>query len=105
VTKNTNDNWVVPDIGFRYFKLDDSNMKDIYYSANEYSQDMIASLESNIKEDRSDLDLLYGFWLDWGLQCSLIHETEKLGNAKTNIVDFAFYYFKLVNWNLKTIIY
>lgn len=88
VTKNTNDNWVVPDIGFRYFKLDDSNMKDIYYSANEYSQDMIASLESNIKEDRSDLDLLYGVMIDWGLPLSLNHETEKIGNATTHIVDY-----------------
>lgn len=37
------------DIGFRVLKLDDTNMKDVYYAADDYSQDMIAGLESNIK--------------------------------------------------------
>ncbi|MFB9974352.1 site-specific DNA-methyltransferase [Allobacillus sp. SKP2-8] len=78
----------VPDIGFRVFKLDSSNMKDIYYAANEYSQDMIASLESNIKEERTDLDLLYGVMIDWGLPLSLVHETEEIGNATVHIVEY-----------------
>ena len=43
------------DGGFRVFKLDDSNMNDVYYSAGEYHQDMLAMLESNIKSDRTDL--------------------------------------------------
>ena len=59
------------DIGFRVLKLDDTNMKDVYYSADEYSQSMLTGLESNIKEDRTDLDLLFGCLLDWGLPLSL----------------------------------
>lgn len=59
------------DIGFRVFKLDDSNMNDIYYSPAEYSQDLIAMLESNVKSDRTDLDLLFGCLLEWGLPLSL----------------------------------
>ena len=47
------------DVGFRVFKLDDTNMTDVYYSADEYSQGMLAMLESNVKADRTDLDLLY----------------------------------------------
>ena len=47
------------DGGFRVFKLDDTNMNDVYYSANEYSQKMLTMLESNVKSDRSDLDLLF----------------------------------------------
>ena len=48
------------DVGFRVLKLDDSNMKEVYYSAGDYSQEMLSKLESNIKSDRSDLDLLFG---------------------------------------------
>ena len=48
------------DIGFRVLKLDDTNMKDVYYAPDDYDQGMIAALESNIKDDRTDLDLLFG---------------------------------------------
>lgn len=66
------------DIGFRVFKLDDTNMKDVYYSPKEYSQDMLAGLESNIKDDRTDLDLLFGCLVDWGLPLSLPYKSEQI---------------------------
>lgn len=66
------------DIGFRVFKLDDSNMNDVYYSANEYKQDMLSLMESNVKEDRTDLDLLFGCLLEWGLPLSLPYTSEKI---------------------------
>ena len=66
------------DIGFRVLKLDDTNMKDVYYAADEYSQDMIAGLESNIKDDRTDLDLLFGCLIDWGLPLSLPYRSEQM---------------------------
>jgi len=66
------------DIGFRVFKLDDSNMKDVYYSPDEYSQDQMAMFESNIKEDRTDLDLFFGCLLDWGLPLSLPYTSEEI---------------------------
>ena len=56
------------DIGFRVLKLDSSNMKDIYYSADEYDQGMLENMQSNTKEDRTDLDLLFGCLVDWGLE-------------------------------------
>lgn len=77
----------VPDIGFRVLKVDSSNMKDVYYAANEYSQSMIANLESNIKEDRNDLDLLYGVLLDWGLPLSLNHKIEEIDGVSVHTVD------------------
>ena len=67
-----------PDVGFRVFKLDDTNMKDVYYSAEEYSQTNLEDLESNIKEDRTDLDLLFGCLLDWGLPLSMPYRSEKI---------------------------
>lgn len=69
------------DIGFRVFKLDDTNMKDVYYSAEEYSQTNLEDLESNIKEDRTDLDLLFGCLLDWGLPLSMPYRSEKIGSC------------------------
>ena len=67
------------DIGFRVLKVDDSNMKDVYYSASEYDQGKLDMFESNIKEDRTDLDLLFGCLLDWGLQLSLPYTSETIG--------------------------
>ena len=64
------------DIGFRVLKLDDSNMKDVYYSADEYNQNILDALESNIKEDRTDLDLLFGCLLEWGIPLSLPYSSE-----------------------------
>ena len=66
------------DVGFRVLKLDDTNMKDVYYTSDEYDQEMLAGLESNIKEDRSDLDLLFGCLLDWGLPLSLPYTSEQI---------------------------
>jgi len=70
-----------PDVGFRVFKLDDTNMKNVYYSAEEYSQTNLEDLESNIKEDRTDLDLLFGCLLDWGLPLSMPYRSEKIDNC------------------------
>ena len=66
------------DIGFRVLKLDDTNMKDVYYAPEDYDQGMLAGLESNIKDDRSDLDLLFGCLIEWGLPLSLPYKSEKI---------------------------
>ena len=66
------------DNGFRVFKVDDSNMKDVYYSADEYNQEMLAMLESNIKDDRTDLDLLFGCLLEWGLPLTMPYSSETI---------------------------
>lgn len=54
-------------------------MKDVYYSPAEYSQQNLDLFESNIKEDRNDLDLLFGCLLDWGLPLSLPYTSETMG--------------------------
>lgn len=66
------------DTGFRVLKLDDSNMKDVYYAAEEYSQQNLEDMISNIKEDRTDLDLLFGCLLDWGLPLSMPYRSEQI---------------------------
>ena len=66
------------DYGFRVLKLADSNMTDVYYSADEYDQNMLSKLESNVKADRSDIDLLFGCLLEWGLPLSLPYKSEQI---------------------------
>lgn len=66
------------DGGFRVFKLDDSNMNGVYYAAGDYSQGMLSMLESNVKSDRSDLDLLFGCLLEWGLPLSMPYASEQI---------------------------
>lgn len=66
------------DVGFRVLKIADSNMNDVYYAAGEYNQDMLALLETNIKADRTDLDLLFGCLLEWGLPLSMPYSSEQI---------------------------
>lgn len=69
------------DVGFRVFKLDETNMKDVYYAADEIDQTVLIGMESNIKEDRTDLDLLFGCLLEWGLPLSMPYNSEQLENC------------------------
>ena len=69
------------DVGFRVFKLSDSNMKDVYYTANELDQQTLADMVSNIKEDRTALDLFFGCLLDWGLTLSMPYHSEEIGGC------------------------
>ncbi len=66
------------DTGFRVLKLDDTNMQDVYYTPAETTQTMLAGFESNIKSDRTDLDLLFGCLLDWGLPLSMPYSSEQI---------------------------
>ena len=60
------------DIGFRVLKLDSSNMKDVYYTPEEYAQMSFSfdGFTDNIKEDRTDEDLLFQVMLDLGIPLS-----------------------------------
>lgn len=66
------------DIGFRVLKLDETNMQDVYYTPAETDQQMLLNFESNIKPDRTDLDLLFGCLLDWGLPLSMPYKSEQI---------------------------
>ncbi len=72
------------DVGFRVLKLDESNMRDVCFSADEYDQEMLAMLESSIKEDRTDLDLLFECLLEWGLPLSLPYTSEEIDGCKVH---------------------
>ena len=75
------------DIGFRVLKIDESIMKDVFYSPNETSQDLLSTLESNIKENRTDLDLLFACLVDWGVELSMPLKTEEINGIKVYTVN------------------
>lgn len=75
------------DIGFRVFRVDESNMKDVYYHPEEYTQQAIGGMVSNIKEDRTDLDLLYACLLGWGVEIHLPHTSQVIDGCTVHNVD------------------
>lgn len=75
------------DYGFRAFKLDSSNMKEVYYRPDELEQNLIEKLESNIKEDRNSMDLLIQVMLELGLELSLNIETKVINDKEVYYVE------------------
>ncbi len=74
------------DTGFRVLKLDSSCMKDIYYNPEDITQDLLAGIEDNIKEDRTPEDLLFQVMLDMGVLLSSKIEEKIINNKKVFIV-------------------
>ncbi|HHV17938.1 MAG TPA: site-specific DNA-methyltransferase [Thermoanaerobacterales bacterium] len=74
------------DYGFRVYKMDSSNMKDVYYRPDELDQNLLDKLESNIKEDRTSLDLLTQVMLEAGLELSLPIETNEINGKEVHFV-------------------
>lgn len=75
------------DIGFRVFKCESSNYKDVAFSPKDYSQDLLSSLLDNIKDDRTDLDLLFDCMLRWGVELSLPLSSKKVGDCTIHNVN------------------
>lgn len=76
------------DVGFRVLKCDTSNMKDVYYTPDEFDPSMFDLLTDNIKEDRTPEDLLFQVMLDLGvLLSSKIEETVIAGKKVFKVED------------------
>ena len=75
------------DYGFRVYKVDSSNMKDVFYMPNEIRQTQLGIFESNIKEDRNSEDLLIQVMLDMGVTLDLKIEEKNIFNNKVYFVD------------------
>ncbi|NQG18757.1 site-specific DNA-methyltransferase [Streptococcus suis] len=78
------------DFGFRAYKLDSSNFKDVSQTPDSFSQESLFDSVSNIKDGRTDLDLLFQIMLTWGMELSLpIAKTQIDGTAVYNVADGA----------------
>lgn len=75
------------DIGFRVFKVDTSNMKDVYYTPDELKQDSLEGFKDHIKHDRSSEDLLFQVFIDLGLDLALPIAKETIDDKTVFFVD------------------
>ena len=75
------------DIGFRVFKCDDSNYKDVAFAPKDYTQESLDLFVDNIKEDRTDLDLLFDCMLRWGVTLDLPMTKKKVGGCTIHNVN------------------
>jgi adenine-specific DNA-methyltransferase len=76
-----------PDIGFRVLKIDDSNMKDVYYAPDEVKQSDLLAHADNLKEGRTHEDLLFQVLVDWGVDLALPITRESVAGKTIFFVD------------------
>ena len=70
------------DYGFRVFRVDESNMKDVYYKPSDYDQSQLEFYADNIKPDRTPEDLLFQVMLDLGILLSSKIEEKEIGGKR-----------------------
>lgn len=75
------------DIGFRVLKIDSSNMKEVFYTPDAVSQDLLSDQVNNIREDRTSEDLLFQVLLDWGVDLALPITKEAIAGKIVYFVD------------------
>ncbi|MGK5092910.1 site-specific DNA-methyltransferase [Deltaproteobacteria bacterium TL4] len=75
------------DIGFRVFKIDTSNMKEVYYTPEELKQENLELFKDHIKPDRSNEDLLFQVFIDWGLDLTLPIAQKSIDGKTVFLVD------------------
>lgn len=75
------------DTGFRVFRLDESNYEEVSISPNDYQQDQLNLFADNIKQDRTDLDLLFGAMLAWGVTLDLPMTQEEVDGCTIYTVN------------------
>ena len=75
------------DFGFKAYKLDSSNFKDVSALPDQFIQGELFDSVSNIKEGRTGLDLLFQVMLTWGMELSLSIDLEKVAGAEVYDVD------------------
>ena len=73
------------DTGFRVLKLDTSNMEDVYYTPQEFTQQSL--FNENVKSDRTSEDLLFQVMLDLGIELSVKIETRQMAGKMVHFVD------------------
>ena len=75
------------DVGFRVLKIDSSNMKEVFYTPDAVSQDLLSDQVNNIREDRTAEDLLFQVLLDWGVDLALPITQETIAGKTVYFVD------------------
>lgn len=75
------------DTGFRVLRVDTSNMEEVYFEPAALQQDQLFGQVNSVKEDRNDLDLLFGCMVDWGVELSYPLRQEEVAGKCLHIVN------------------
>lgn len=75
------------DTGFRVLRTDSSNMEDVYFEPDGLEQQNLFTQVDSVKADRSELDLLFGCMVDWGVELSYPLRTEEVDGKHLHIVN------------------
>lgn len=75
------------DLGFRYLRVDSSNMNDVLATPDEVSQTNLFDSVSNVKTDRTGEDLIFQVLLDWGLPLDVAIEVEDIEGQECFVVE------------------
>lgn len=75
------------DTGFRVLRVDTSNMEEVYFEPAALQQDHLFGQVDSVKEDRNDLDLLFGCMVDWGVELSYPLRQEEVAGKCLHIVN------------------
>lgn len=75
------------DTGFRVLRLDSSNMEEVYFEPVELMQQDLLTQEESVKYDRTELDLLFGCMVDWGVELSYPLRKEEVAGKLLHIVN------------------
>lgn len=75
------------DTGFRVLRVDSSNMENVYFEPAELRQDNLFTLMDSVKYDRTELDLLFGCMVDWGVELSYPLRKEEVAGKHLHIVN------------------
>ena len=75
------------DTGFRVLRVDTSNMEEVYFEPAALQQEHLFGQVDSVKEDRSDLDLLFGCMVDWGVELSYPLRQEEVAGKHLYIVN------------------
>ena len=75
------------DTGFRVLRVDTSNMEEVYFEPAALQQDHLFGQVNSVKEDRNDLDLLFGCMVDWGVELSHPLHQEEVAGKRLHIVN------------------
>ena len=76
------------DTGFRVFRIDSGNMKEnLEQTPADIDQMKLDFYLDNVKDDRTELDLLFGCMLNWGVQLSLPMSMETVDGCNIYTVN------------------
>ncbi len=75
------------DTGFRVLRVDSSNMEEVYFEPAELRQDNLFTQVDSVKHDRTELDLLFGCMVDWGVELSYPLRKEEVAGKRLHIVN------------------